>query len=152
MYGLMLILLLVLAVMIFLKGVKSKKTTVAIIGILIGIISIGFFWFMGFWVDALWFKALGFSHRFWTGIIYSSVFTFAGAMISLTLVFAFIYSLPRNFRLLKLFALAIAAFAGGIWGYSNWETIIKFLEQPSTHIFDPIFGRSEEHTSELQSH
>ena len=116
MYGLMLILLLVIAVMIFLKGVKSKKTTVAIIGILIGIISIGFFWFMGFWVDALWFKALGFSHRFWTGIIYSSVFTFAGAMVSLTLVFAFIYSLPKNFRLLKLFALAIAAFAGGIWG------------------------------------
>ena len=142
MYGLMLILLLVIAVMIFLKGVKSKKTTVAIIGILIGIISIGFFWFMGFWVDALWFKALGFSHRFWTGIIYSSVFTFAGAMVSLTLVFAFIYSLPKNFRLLKLFALAIAAFAGGIWGYSNWETIIKFLEQPSTHIFDPIFGKS----------
>jgi len=142
MFNLALIALIVIAVMIFLKGVKSKKTTIAIMGILIGIISIGFFWFMGFWVDVLWFKALGFSHRFWTGIIYSSVFAFTGAMVSLTLVFAFIYSLPKNFRLLKLIALAIAAFAGGIWGYTNWETIIKFLEQPSTHIFDPVFGKS----------
>lgn len=142
MFGLVLVALLAIAVIIFLKGIKRKSKTIAIIGILIGIISVGFFWFMGFWVDVLWFKALGFSHRFWTEIIYSSVFAVAGVIVSFTLVFALIYSLPKNFKMLKLISLSISAFAGGIWGYTNWETIIKFLKQPITQVFDPIFGKS----------
>ncbi|HED08474.1 MAG TPA: UPF0182 family protein [Ignavibacteria bacterium] len=142
MYNLILIGLLAIAVFIFLKGLKSKSKAIAIIGVLIGIISLGFFWFMGFWIDVLWFRALGFSNRFWIDIIYSSVFTLAGAIVSLLLVFGFIFSLPKNFKFFKWIALAVAAFVGGVWGYTNWETLLKFFQQPPTNIFDPIFGKS----------
>ncbi len=142
MYNLLLIALLVIAAMMFLNGLKKQKKSMAVLAVFIGLISLGFFWFMGFWIDALWFKAVNFTHRFWSQILYSLSSALIGALFSLILLFVLIYSLPKKFKLIKLSALGIAVLVGGVWGYSSWETIFQFLKQIPTNTFDPIFGKS----------
>jgi len=142
MYNLLLIALLAVAVIIIMRGLKKKNKITVIFGFAFGIISVGFFWSMGFWVDALWFSALGFSHRFWIEIIYSVSSTLLAALISFGFIFALIYSIPKNFKILKIISLIFTVFVGSLWGYSNWETILQFWNKYPTNIFDPIFGKS----------
>ena len=142
MYNLLLVALLVIAVVMLLNGLKKQRKTIVVFAVLIGIISLLFFWFMGFWIDALWFESVNFTQRFWLGILYSSALAVAGALIACIFLYTLIYSLPKNLILIKLSALGIAAVAGGIWGYTNWETIIQFWKQLPTSTFEPIFGNS----------
>lgn len=142
MYNLLLIALLSLSVFTIFYGMRKRNKIIIALAVLSGLIFSGFFWFMSFWIDALWFNALGYSHRFWIEIIYSISSTFLSALISLGIIFALIYSLPKSFKILKIVSVIFAVFVGGLWGYSNWETILQFWNKYPTNIFDPIFNKS----------
>ena len=36
---------------------------------------------------------------------------------------------------------AVGAVIGGIWGWSNWDVVLKYLNRVPAGIDDPIFGR-----------
>ena len=142
MYSAILLGLLALAAIIFFNGLKSKKKSRAILGLLIGLSSAGFFWFMGFWGEILWFKALGYENRLWYQIIYSVICAAAGIIISFGGTYLLTILLPSNFKLIKWAAIFISTFSGALWGYSNWDVIIKFLTAVPTNITDPVFLKS----------
>ncbi len=142
MYSALLLALLAIAVIIFLNGVKTKKKSRVALGLLIGILSAGFFWFMGFWGEVLWFKALGYENRLWLQLLYSIICGLTGVIISFGGTYLLTKFLPNNFKYVKWAAILIATFSGAMWGYSNWEVIMKFWNSVPTTISDPIFGNS----------
>jgi uncharacterized membrane protein (UPF0182 family) len=142
MYSALILVLLALAVMLFLNGLKARNRVKMFLGVIIALLSLGFFWFMGFWGEALWFGALGYSHRFWLEIIYSIVFGILGAVIAFGGLYLLTIYLPSSAKYVKWASVLIGTFSGGVWGYSNWDTIMKYWDKIPTNLVDPIFGRT----------
>ncbi len=142
MYTALLFVLIGVAALIFMDGVKKRKPLKAILGFLIGILTIGLFWFMGFLGEALWFINLGYGGRFWTEIISNSIFAILGILIGFGLLYFLTFFLPQKVKFLRYLGWIIGAVVGGVWGYSNWDIILKFWEKIPTKLLDPIFGLS----------
>jgi len=142
MYSVLLLVLLAIAAVIFLNGLKKRNKSNVFWGIFIGLLSLGFFWFMGFWGEALWFRSLGYENRFWLKIIYSGVCALAGILISFGGTYLLTLPISKNFKYIKWVTILVATFSGGMWGYSNWDVILKFLNSVPTNMMDPIFGKS----------
>jgi len=66
MFTLILIILLVISAFIYLRGMRDRNRPRMALGLILGILSALFFWFMDFWGDKLWFDAIGYNDRFWT--------------------------------------------------------------------------------------
>ena len=142
MYTAILFVLLALAVIIFLKGLKNKNKLLITFGVIIGVVSLAFFWFLGFWGEALWFEALGYSSRFWLEILYSLAFGAIGASTAIGSIYLLNMILPKSFKYAKWISILIATFSGAVWGYTNWDILLKFWDKVSTPLIDPIFGKS----------
>ena len=142
MYSAILLALLAIAVLLFLNGLKNKNKVKMAWGIIIGLLSVGFFWFMGFLGEELWFGALGYDKRFWLEITYSIIFGIVGALIAFGAIYLLSISLPKSSRYVRWAAVLIGTFSGGMWGYSNWDVIMRFWDKVPTNLYDPIFGNS----------
>ncbi len=142
MYSALLLVLLAIAALTLFNGVKRKDKSKVYIGIITGLLSIGFFWFMGFWGDALWYKALGYENRFWLQIFYSTICTLLGLIVSFGGTYLLTISISKNFKFIKWVTVLLATFSGAMWGYSNWDVILKFWNSVPTTFSDPIFGKS----------
>ncbi|HER10036.1 MAG TPA: hypothetical protein ENO20_14120 [Bacteroides sp.] len=66
MYTIVFILLLGLAVYIAVQGIIKQRIAPVYTGIILGILTLFFFWFMGFWGEKLWFDQMDYNERFWT--------------------------------------------------------------------------------------
>lgn len=142
MYSAILLILLAIAAIIFFNGLREKKRGKIALGLLVGLLTAGFFWFMGFWGEVLWFRALGYGDRFWLQLLYSIICAAAGLIISFGGTFLLTISIPKEFRLVKWSAVLIAGFLGATWGYTNWSVILQFFNSVPTTISDPVFGHT----------
>jgi hypothetical protein len=144
MYSAILLALLAVAAILFFNGFKVRKKHRIFWGVVIALLSLGFFWFLGFWGEALWFEALGFERRFWLEITYSVTYATIGAVIAFGTTYLLTLSLSKSARYVRWIAVLIATFSGGIWGYSSWDVIMRFWDKVPTTLYDPIFGKSIE--------
>ena len=141
MYTLLFILFAALAVYLIYRGQKSRKTSVTALGIIIGLLTLFMTWFMDFWGEKLWFDQLGYNERFWT-VWLSKIGLFAGAFLAGGLfVYLLTYSLKeKRQKIIRYIAVFSSALLCGIWFYSNWELILKYLFRISTDVTDPILN------------
>jgi len=140
-YTLLFILFAALAVYLIYRGQKSRKTSVTALGIIIGLLTLFMTWFMDFWGEKLWFDQLGYNERFWT-VWLSKIGLFAGAFLAGGLfVYLLTYSLKeKKQKIIRYIAVFSSALLCGIWFYSNWELILKYLFRISTDVTDPILN------------
>ena len=69
MYTIILIILLGIAAFFFINGIMKRKTGRLILGVIIGALTLFFFWYMDFWGEMLWFQSIGYAQRFWIEIL-----------------------------------------------------------------------------------
>ena len=140
MYTAIIIVLLAIAFLIFFNGIKSKSAVKIIAGILFGILSLLFFGFMDFWGEYLWFEAVGYPQRFWTLISVRSASLLGGFILGALVVQLLTFSLKENRRIPKKIAVATGGLISCVWGYINWEIILKFWYGVSTGVEDPLLN------------
>lgn len=141
MFGIIFLILLGISIFIAFTGVRDKNKAKLILGIFLIVLVLFFFWFIDFWGEKLWFDALGYNDRFWTLFFFQLGFTVAGAVIAALFILLLLISLPKGRNILRLIATALGAFIGGIWGFGNWSTFMKFWFKVDTELTDPILGR-----------
>jgi len=142
MYTVLLLILLGLAAILVFPGIKGQKPGKVIGGLILGISTVFFFWFMDFWGQALWFETLGYGNRFWTVIVSNFVLALLGGIFGWLIVYFLTYFIPKNRRFVRITSIIIGTIAGAGWGYANWGIILKFLDRISTSLVDPIFGKN----------
>jgi uncharacterized membrane protein (UPF0182 family) len=141
MYTAIILILIAAAGVFFVSGLKKGKRNNIFIGLLIGFLTWYLFWFMDFWGDALWFFSLGYGNRFWTIILSKTIFLLAGAILGGVIIYSLIFSLPSKRKFVKIAAVLIGAFSGGVWGLSNWDVILKFINSVAAGSSDPILNK-----------
>ena len=109
MYSVIFLVLLGIAAIIFFNGLRTKNKAKISLGVIIGLLSAGFFWFMGFWGEVLWYKALGFGNRFWLEIVYNVICGLGGLLVSLVGSYLLTKLIPKDFKYVKWIAILIAA-------------------------------------------
>lgn len=142
MYSLVLVILLGAAGLITYYGIIKKRKSAWITGILLGLLTIAFFWFMSFWGEVLWFRQLGFSERFWKIWLTKTGLFLVAFSVSGLFVYPLTYSLKNGISYLRLLAIIIAAFTGGILWTQNWEIFLKFLNRVPTDTTEPVLNMS----------
>ncbi len=146
MYTIVFLALLVISGLILFHGVHSGKKRNIVIGAVLAVATLLFFWFMGFWVEKLWFESLGYVNRSWEEIIIKVVSGLIGLVIGVgvLLPFALLVQIPKQSGLprktLRMVPLALGGLIGISKGVGSWDTIFKFLYQHTTDIEEPILG------------
>ena len=141
MYTAIILVLVAISGYFFITGLRKNNTKKVVVGIIIGLFTLGFFWFLDFWGEMLWFESLGYDNRFWTYILAQSVTGIVGAFVSITIVSLLTYSIPKSRKYIKKVVQGIAFVIGGAWGLSNWEIMLKFWFRESAGIAEPIFNK-----------
>lgn len=141
MYTAIILVLIAISAWFLYTGIQNKKRGRIYTGGVLVALTIGFFWFMNFWGDKLWFDALGFGDRFWIEIVTKGVLLILGAGVSALIVHLLTRSIAKDGLFYKYLALIIAVIYGASWGYSNWESILKFMNSVSAGITDPILEK-----------
>ncbi|MFW5886976.1 MAG: UPF0182 family protein, partial [Bacteroidota bacterium] len=140
MYTILLIILLAVAAIIGIKGVRNQRKPLIVTGVILALLTILFFWFMGFWGDKLWFDHMGYNDRFWTEWL-SKIGLFAGAfIIGGLLVLSLTYSIRGERKYIRWFAVGGAALLSGFWWYSRWDIFLRFIHRINTDLIDPILN------------
>ncbi len=141
MYTAIIVILFALAIYLVYSGIKGNKKGRTIAGIIIGAASIIFFWSLDFWIEMLWFENLGYGDRFWVYIIAQTAAGAAGAFIALGIVSLLTYSIPSSKSYLSKISKGISFIAGAVWGYSNWEVILKFWFRVPMGVSEPVLNK-----------
>jgi uncharacterized membrane protein (UPF0182 family) len=141
MYTLIFFLFAAIAIFLISRGLKSRKKILAILGILIGSLTLFMAWFMGFWTEKLWFDQLGYDQRFWIVWLTKSIL-FPGAFLAGGLfIYLLTFSLrERNQRIIRYTAVLTGGIFSGIWLYSDWDTLLMFINRVSTPLNEPILN------------
>ncbi len=141
MYTALFLLFIALAIFLIYRGLKSKSTPVIIIGAIMGLITILFPGFMEFWGEKLWFDQLGYNERFWT-VWLTKIGLFVGAfLIGGIYVYLLTFSLKTSRKkLIRYVAVIIGALLSGIWLYSDWEIVLKYIFRIQTSVTEPILN------------
>ena len=142
MYSIIILILIAIAAFFIITGFRKGKRGRIIIGALLGFFTWYLFWFMDFWGDVLWFYSLGFENRFWTVILAKAILLVAGVLFGGIAVYSLTFSLSSSRKYIKLVAVLAGAFAGGTWGYSNWEIILKYINSVPANVSDPILNKN----------
>lgn len=138
MYTAIIIVLLALTIYLIFSGSKNSKKGRIASGIILGFLTIIFFWSLDFWGEMLWFENLGYGDRFWVYITAESVSGILGAFISLGIISLLTYSIDSSKNYLRRIVQGIAFIIGGSWGYSNWEDVLKFWNSVPVGVSEPI--------------
>ncbi len=141
MYTAIIVVLLAFAIYLAYSGIKGEKIGRTITGIVIGAVTIIFFWSLDFWGEMLWFENLGYGDRFWMYIVAQTAAGAAGAFLSLGIVSLLTYSIPSNKGYLRKISQAVSFVAGALWGYSNWEVMLKFWFRVPMGVSEPVLNK-----------
>ena len=141
MYIALLLLLLTLGGSLIVTGVQRHKPKNLSAGCYILLLTGLFFGLLSFWGEMLWFEELGQSQRFWTVVFAQSGFAAIGALVGGLWVFILTLAIPAQTTLARIWPTVAGAVSGGLWGFWNWQIILKHIYRVSTEIRDPIFQR-----------
>ncbi|MGM0531365.1 MAG: UPF0182 family protein [Bacteroidota bacterium] len=141
MYTVIILVLLFFGIRFIYVGAKKQRKKSIYLGGIIILLTFLFFQFMSFWGDKLWYDSLGFTQRFWIEIGVKAGLIVAGGAIAGLLVLAFTAPIDKRNIFFRYLALGIGLIYGGIWGYSNWEVILKFFNHVNTGIAEPILNQ-----------
>ena len=133
--------LLGIAAFLFISGSQKRQSVKITLGIILGVLTVIFFWFMDFWGEELWYVNLGYGRRFWTVVNSNAGFAVAAAAAGLLIMFLLTLSIPKEHKALHRITKFFGILIGGIWGFSNWDVILEYLNQVSTGIKDPVLGK-----------
>jgi len=142
MYTALLLALIGLAGFLLIVGIGKRNKSQALLGALIFVFTVFFFWFLGFWGEFLWFDALGYEGRFWTVVLTKTGAFFAGALFGLFAIYFLTWSVPAEKKVVRGVAVLVGAFIGALWGLAQWDTILVYLNRVSTDITDPIIHKN----------
>jgi hypothetical protein len=141
MYTALLIILLFLAGWITTRGFKKENTSITVMGIILGILVLLFFWFMGFWGEKLWFDQMGYNDRFWTEWISKIGLFFVAFILGGIIVFLLSYKVSGQFKYFRQFAILAGAVFSGLWWFARWELVLRFLNRVPTDLQEPILNQ-----------
>ena len=141
MYAILFVLLLALAIYIAVKGIIRRRMASVYTGIIIGIITLFFFWFMSFWGEKLWFDQMGYNQRFWTVWIARFVLFLVAFLGGGLLVYLLTFSHSRDKRYIRWIAVVTGALVSGLWWFGRWELYLSFVNRIETGITEPILNR-----------
>ncbi len=140
MYNAILFILIAATGLLLYVGLRKSKKSFVTLGIFLGLFTVFFFWYMDFYGELLWFQSLGYDDRFWVSIFNQAEYSIAGAIISGLIVFLLTMKITRYKKVIRNIVFIIAVFIGGSWGYSNWDTILKFFYAVPAGVTEPIFN------------
>ncbi|MFP4619765.1 MAG: UPF0182 family protein [Bacteroidales bacterium] len=141
MYTVIILILAFLGIRFIYVGAKKQKRSQIYLGGAIILLTFLFFQFMSFWGDKLWYDSLEFTQRFWIEIGVKAGLIVAGAIVAGLLILALTTPIDKRNIFFRYLALGIGILYGGIWGYSNWEVILKFFNSVNAGITEPILQR-----------
>ena len=130
-----------LAAYLFFTGLKQRNKGKVWGGLALGLLVIIFPQFMEFWGEMLWFIATGYGQRFWTVTVAEAGLAVIAFVVGAGFVYFLTYSVGGKNPVLRIVAALMGGFFGGMWGYANWETLLKFWYRVSTSITDPVIGQ-----------
>jgi uncharacterized membrane protein (UPF0182 family) len=136
----MIFILIAAAGLLLYLGLRKNKKSFVTLGVILGLFTIFFFWYMDFYGELLWFQSLGYGQRFWISIFNQSGFTIVGAILSGAIVSILTIRVITFRKFIRPAVLIIALLFGGAWGYSSWEIILKFWYAVPAGITEPIFN------------
>jgi hypothetical protein len=137
MYIALLSLLLGLAAVIIYSGGKNRNLKRMFFGVLIGVGSNLFFWFLDFWGELLWFESLGFENRFRTVVVTQAVIATLAAAFGCLFVYLLTHGNRKKNRFLSLL---IGTLIGLRFSRPNYERQFKI----SLHLGSPASASSPE--------
>ncbi|MGD8229367.1 MAG: UPF0182 family protein, partial [Desulfobacteraceae bacterium] len=141
MYTAIILILLAGAAVLVYTGVQKRALARTIAGLLLALFTIFGFWFMDFWGEMLWFHALGYTQRFWLVALAKAAFAALGALFGWIALYLLTFTIPKQRKGIRMVSKLVAAFVGGTWGLSHWDTLLRFLNRVSTDLHDPILGK-----------
>lgn len=141
MYTAIIILLLALVIYLTFTGLKRRKKGRVASGIALGFITIIFFGSLDFWGEMLWFENLGYGDRFLIYITAQTTSAIAGAILSVVIISLLTYSIDTSKKYLKRLVQILGLIIGGIWGYSNWQNILKFWFSVPVGVSEPVLNK-----------
>ena len=138
MYIAMLVLSLALGGALIFNGVQRERAKTLRLGCLVLLLTGLFFGLLSFWGEMLWFEELGQSQRFWTVVLAQGGFAVLGAVVGGLGVLILTVPIPFQAPPWRIWPAITGALSGALWGYWNWQIILKYIYQVSTEIRDPI--------------
>ena len=131
-----------LGVWLAVSGGRKRQWLRLFSGLLLMAAAVFFYWFFDFWAELFWFEALGYGERYWDVFIVQALAATGSAVFSAAAIFCFTWGFSADKRWVRYGAIVLATLAGFHWGYSHWETILKFIHAAPTEQVDPIFGKA----------
>lgn len=142
MYIVLIILLLGIAAGLILWGLRQKKLSKVVAGVVIAAATFLFFSFLSFWSDVLWFDALGYLNRFWKVVLYRILFAVIGGAVGFAILWSLtLFVFDHRKSRVRWVPILIGLYLGAKWGSINWDTILLFLKGPMTETYDPILNK-----------
>jgi uncharacterized membrane protein (UPF0182 family) len=141
MYTLMILVLLGVAATLLVRAVQKRSYGMAASGASVALVTLLFFSFLWFWTEVLWFDNLGYGQRFWTVVLGKAGFALLGAFASALVLAILGYAFPKEKKWARRLPVVAGGCIGAVWGYCNWDTILKYWNRVSAGIVDPILER-----------
>ena len=137
MYILVLVLFSFLGIQLILSGVGRRDQLRQGMGLLILLLTIGFFPLMDLWGEWLWFVAQGYESRFWRLILAYAVAVVAGGLVAGS--FGFLLAFYAGSQLRRLVA-GVGLLAGVFWGLKQPLLLPLFIYGVPTETIEPMLG------------
>lgn len=109
-------------------------------GVFILVFTIVFIWLLGFSAEMMWFESLGYGPRFWIVELSQAGLAFLFFIAGGALVYMMTFSSSGRYQAVRIVSAAFAGAISGIWGFANWESMLKFWHRVSTGVTDPLLG------------
>ena len=141
MYVALLLGLLAIAGLVIARGVQLGRLRRILAGAGLAVLTLLFFAFLSLWGEVLWFRAIGYERRFWVQIAAQIGFGLSAAAASAAVTYLLTLRVSRRSKLVRIWPETVAAVAGLVWGASNWDVVLRFLNRFETAAEDPILGK-----------
>ncbi len=138
MYTVILIGILGFAGYLSVRGMQNNNKSRWITGVLLGGITLLFYWFMGFWGEYLWFDSIGYRPRFIKVFFTKIGLAFAAGFIAWLLMHLFSLFIPREQKKLRFWQRAGGTLIGFFWGLAHWDRLLIYINRIPGGASDPI--------------
>lgn len=122
------------------RGLVKKRKAPVYFGAFILIFTLVLIWMLGFSAEMMWFESLGYGPRFWIVELSQAGLAFLFFLAGGALVYLAAFSVSGRYQGARLIASFLGAAISGVWGYANWENMLKYWHRVSTGVADPLLG------------